>query len=188
MKNSILPSPAFERALRLSAEGHRDQVRKGSGVPYVEHPMAVALILDRAGFDEAAVIAGLLHDLVEDTDVTLEQIRERASATGSPDLVAYGSEVKLDEHGRISGPGSTASGTTSRASPRHRTRRRRSSWPTSSTISPASASTWLDGRPVWETFHAGRDQVLWPITWRCSTPAGRTTPGWSRMAEECLDR
>ena len=44
----------------MAATGHRDQVRKGSGVPYIEHPMAVALILDRAGFDEETVIAAEL--------------------------------------------------------------------------------------------------------------------------------
>ena len=93
------PSLAFERALRMAALGHRDQVRKGSGTPYIEHPMAVALILDRAGFEEEVVIAGLLHDLVEDTDVTLDQVR-RSFGERVAEIVAACSEEKLDSLGR----------------------------------------------------------------------------------------
>src|SRR5437764_174675 len=99
MDRSPRPGLTFERALRLAAVGHRDQVRKGSGVPYIEHPMAVALILDRAGFDEETVIAGLLHDLVEDTDVTLEQVRE-GFGDRVAEMVAYCSEEKLDSQAR----------------------------------------------------------------------------------------
>ena len=74
-------SPALERALRWASQGHEGQIRKGSPVPYIEHPMAVAMILDRAGFDEDVVIAGLLHDLVEDTDATIERGPRSGSAT-----------------------------------------------------------------------------------------------------------
>jgi (p)ppGpp synthase/HD superfamily hydrolase len=95
----IRPSLAFERALRLAASGHRDQVRKGSNTPYIEHPMAVALILERSGFDEEVVIAGLLHDLVEDTDVTLDEVR-RSFGDRVAEIVAGCSEVKLDVKGR----------------------------------------------------------------------------------------
>jgi guanosine-3',5'-bis(diphosphate) 3'-pyrophosphohydrolase len=96
---AVRPSLAFERALRLAASGHRDQVRKGSGVPYVEHPMAVALILDRSGFDEEVVIAGLLHDLVEDTDLTLDEVR-RSFGDRVAGIVAACSEEKVDAQGR----------------------------------------------------------------------------------------
>ena len=63
--------------MRWSALCHRGQTRKGSDIPYFEHAAAVALILDRAGFDEDVVIAGLLHDVVEDTDATLEDVGAR---------------------------------------------------------------------------------------------------------------
>ena len=66
--------------------GHAGQVRRTSGVPYFEHVVAVAWILDRAGFDEEVVIAGLLHDLVEDTLITLADIR-RGLAWLSPSLL-----------------------------------------------------------------------------------------------------
>src|SRR4051794_38285468 len=84
-------SDDFEHALRWAAVGHEGQVRRGSGVPYVEHPMAVALILDRLGFDEEVVIAGLLHDLVEDTEATLDEIRERFGAR-TAEIVGHCSE------------------------------------------------------------------------------------------------
>lgn len=94
-----LITTAMERALRWAADHHRDQRRKGSDLPYVQHPMAVALILERAGWPEPVVIAGLLHDLVEDTAVTLDQLRgafgDRIAA-----LVDACSEVKHDAEGR----------------------------------------------------------------------------------------
>jgi (p)ppGpp synthase/HD superfamily hydrolase len=60
-------SDKVERALRAALEAHRDQFRKGTqGVPYVTHPLHVALILARRGMDEDLIVAGLLHDVVED--------------------------------------------------------------------------------------------------------------------------
>ena len=54
MSESPTPwSPTLERALRWAAQGHEGQVRKGSPVPYIEHPMAVAMILDVIGSDAA---------------------------------------------------------------------------------------------------------------------------------------
>ena len=67
-------SPRLERALRSSAVWHAGQTRKGSDVPYFVHAAAVALILDRAGFEEDVVIAGLLHDVVEDTGATFDDV------------------------------------------------------------------------------------------------------------------
>ena len=62
---------AYEIALRL----HEGQFRK-SGEPYIIHPIAVAKILAGFGMDNETVIAGLLHDVVEDTDYTREQLVE----------------------------------------------------------------------------------------------------------------
>jgi (p)ppGpp synthase/HD superfamily hydrolase len=59
-----------ERAIALAVQAHRDQVRKGDGeTPYIVHPVTVALILSRYTDDEDTIIAGLLHDVLEDTDV-----------------------------------------------------------------------------------------------------------------------
>jgi (p)ppGpp synthase/HD superfamily hydrolase len=68
-------SDRLDRALMLAARAHRDQRRKGSDVPYVQHPAHVAILLVKHGLPEDVVIAGALHDVVEDTDVTLDAIR-----------------------------------------------------------------------------------------------------------------
>lgn len=65
----------IERAYKFASEAHKGQVRK-SGEPYIIHPLSVACLLVEMGMDSQSVIAGFLHDVVEDTDVTLEQIRK----------------------------------------------------------------------------------------------------------------
>jgi (p)ppGpp synthase/HD superfamily hydrolase len=68
-------SPLVERALRLAARSHREHTRKGSDVPYITHPLSVALILSRAGIDDDKILAAaVLHDAVEDTDCNLEEV------------------------------------------------------------------------------------------------------------------
>ena len=67
----------IEEAIEIAAEAHQGQYRKGTDTPYITHPYAVGLILMEAGCTEAVIIAGILHDTVEDTDLTLEFIRER---------------------------------------------------------------------------------------------------------------
>jgi (p)ppGpp synthase/HD superfamily hydrolase len=69
-------SAAIERALRVSLDAHKNQFRKGNpGVPYVVHPMHVALMLARFDVEEDVIVAGLLHDVVEDCpDWTSERI------------------------------------------------------------------------------------------------------------------
>ncbi|RKU28029.1 phosphohydrolase [Candidatus Poribacteria bacterium] len=67
----------IEEAIEVAAEAHQGQYRKGTSTPYITHPYAVGLILMEAGCTETVIIAGILHDTVEDTDLTLEFIRER---------------------------------------------------------------------------------------------------------------
>jgi (p)ppGpp synthase/HD superfamily hydrolase len=64
-------------AIGLAAQAHHRQVRKGTEIPYLVHPLAVAGILIRAGSPEHVVIAGVLHDTLEDTAVTSEIIRSQ---------------------------------------------------------------------------------------------------------------
>ena len=63
----------ISRAFDVAEEMHRGQLRK-SGEPYLIHPMAVAEILAELGMDEETIIAGLLHDVVEDTPYTMEEL------------------------------------------------------------------------------------------------------------------
>jgi guanosine-3',5'-bis(diphosphate) 3'-pyrophosphohydrolase len=66
----------LRRAYVLAESSHRGQMRK-SGEPYITHPLAVTLILAELGAETTTLTASLLHDTVEDTDVTLEQVREQ---------------------------------------------------------------------------------------------------------------
>ena len=70
-------------AMDLMCTLHRDQQRKGSEVPYITHPMAVAALTGEYGGDEEQFIAALLHDAVEDQggQETLALIRERFGDT-----------------------------------------------------------------------------------------------------------
>ncbi|MGA9174707.1 MAG: HD domain-containing protein, partial [Thermoactinomyces sp.] len=63
----------LERAYRFAEQAHRGQFRK-SGEPYIHHPVQVAEILAHLKMDVTTLIAALLHDVVEDTGVTLEQV------------------------------------------------------------------------------------------------------------------
>lgn len=65
----------IRRAYQLAESSHRDQKRL-SGSPYISHPVAVACILVELGMDSESVAAGLLHDVVEDTPISLDQIKK----------------------------------------------------------------------------------------------------------------
>ncbi|MER8009861.1 HD domain-containing protein [Streptomyces sp. NPDC094149] len=66
----------LRRAYVLAESSHRGQMRK-SGEPYITHPLAVTLILAELGAETTTLTASLLHDTVEDTDVTLVQVGEQ---------------------------------------------------------------------------------------------------------------
>src|SRR2546422_4754703 len=66
----------IQRAFTFAEESHRGQKRL-SGEDFIEHPIGVATILADLGMDTTTLVAALLHDVVEDTDLTLEQIEGR---------------------------------------------------------------------------------------------------------------
>ena len=66
----------IEKAYRLADNAHQGQVRK-SGEPYIIHPLCVAIILADLELDKETIVAGLLHDVVEDTVMTVEQVGEQ---------------------------------------------------------------------------------------------------------------
>ena len=69
----------IEKAYEVASTSHAGQVRK-SGEPYIIHPLYVAIILADLEMDKETIAAGLLHDVVEDTDMTLEDMREEFGA------------------------------------------------------------------------------------------------------------
>jgi len=64
-------------AIEVAAQAHQGQVRKGTNIPYITHPYAVGILLLQAGCAEEVVVAGLLHDTLEDTSLSLEEIRRQ---------------------------------------------------------------------------------------------------------------
>jgi guanosine-3',5'-bis(diphosphate) 3'-pyrophosphohydrolase len=67
-------SSRIDAALAMAAAKHAGQCRKGTATPYIVHPVHVAWLLRAHGADEDTVIAGLLHDVLEDTDCTQSEI------------------------------------------------------------------------------------------------------------------
>lgn len=65
-ENPPLLGRRFDQALALAADLHRDQIRKGSHVPYLSHLLSVAALVIESGGDEDEAIAALLHDALED--------------------------------------------------------------------------------------------------------------------------
>lgn len=65
-----------ERALKFAKQAHEGQKRKNSNTPYIMHPIAVAKILEESGLSQEVIAAGLLHDTVEDTPATIEDIAD----------------------------------------------------------------------------------------------------------------
>jgi (p)ppGpp synthase/HD superfamily hydrolase len=72
----FMNSYEFHRAQGFAAAAHSGQFRKGSGLPYVVHPLEVGLLLAQTGHEKDVIIAGILHDVLEDTHVTFTTIVE----------------------------------------------------------------------------------------------------------------
>jgi (p)ppGpp synthase/HD superfamily hydrolase len=69
-------SELIARALATAREAHAGQTRNGSGgLPYIEHPRMVAATLATVGFSDTTLAAALLHDVVEDSDTTVDELR-----------------------------------------------------------------------------------------------------------------
>jgi GTP pyrophosphokinase len=73
--SQIAPSELLKNALEYSTKAHQNQLRK-SGLPYIIHPILVASIVASITNDESMAIAALLHDIVEDTHVNIDEIKE----------------------------------------------------------------------------------------------------------------
>ncbi|CAD7004351.1 unnamed protein product [Ceratitis capitata] len=75
---ALHPTAKLMQGLQFAASKHRTQRRKDNETPYINHPINVATILAVEGgiTDESVLIAALLHDTVEDTDTTFEEIKQ----------------------------------------------------------------------------------------------------------------
>ena len=99
-RRTMTYSEKYEAALILAAREHRAQNRKGTDIPYITHPVLVSIILARHGFPDPVVIAGLLHDVVEDQNYPLTMV-EAEFGTEVAEMVGALSEQKRDATGKV---------------------------------------------------------------------------------------
>jgi len=97
LKSNFDFNQSVEKALNYSIESHKTQFRK-SGEPYVVHPILVASITAYYSNDEHMVISALLHDVVEDTDVTITEIEEEFGVDVSCIVDGLTKIVEIREH------------------------------------------------------------------------------------------
>ncbi len=87
-----------EKAFNFARQAHAGQMRKYTNEPYIVHPEAVARTVSTVTDDEEMIASALLHDVVEDTDVCIEDIREHFG-TRVAELVEGVSDVSVPEDG-----------------------------------------------------------------------------------------
>ena len=75
--NNPLDTVFFDKAVIFATEAHKGTERRGKAYPYIIHPMEAASIVATITNDQEMLAAAVLHDTVEDTEVTIEQIREK---------------------------------------------------------------------------------------------------------------
>lgn len=89
---------AYNYCLGIATFAHKDQTRKGGKIPYIKHCKDVANVLFQYGMPIEAICAGLLHDVVEDCDVTIEQLGTFVSRN-IVDLVEQVTDIAKPEDG-----------------------------------------------------------------------------------------
>ena len=67
----------IKEAVEFAVEAHRGAVRKGTRIPYIVHPLEAAVIVGSVTEDEELIAAAILHDVLEDTDASEEEVSSR---------------------------------------------------------------------------------------------------------------
>ena len=92
-------SPLVRNALEQARADHAGQTRNGSGgMPYVTHPMSVAALLDELGHRDEVLAAALLHDVVEDSETSLDELREKFGEEVAGMVGALSDDESLDSY------------------------------------------------------------------------------------------
>lgn len=91
---TFVPSPEIGRAVAFAALHHGDQVRKGTAIPYLHHLLGAASIAMGFGATEAETVAAVLHDVLEDTDVSEDELRDAFGAEVADIVVWCSAEAK----------------------------------------------------------------------------------------------
>jgi len=110
-------SPLTRDALAFAADRHAGQTRSSDGAPFVTHPVEVACLLHEAGCSDEVVAAGVLHDVLEDTDVEWEELAGRfgervaglVAAVSDDPSIEDGAERKAALRRQVAASGTEAS-------------------------------------------------------------------------------
>ncbi len=149
MKLSII-----EKAARLAVSAHKEQKRKGDQTPYIVHPFMVALKLAKHNFSETVIAAALVHDVLEDTDCSEEELRqvlgnellEIVKAVTNDNTLSW--EAKKRHYIETVRNGTEAAKAVSVADKIHN-------------IETLLVAYEEQGVNLWQKFNRGRDQKIW---------------------------
>jgi (p)ppGpp synthase/HD superfamily hydrolase len=162
-------SDRINHALAFAAKHHDQQVRKGTRLPYLTHPANVAIILTRYDSDEETVVAGILHDVIEDCvtkDYTRDMLEQRiASKFGGEVLetVLMVTHRKHDESGEEFSPEEVRKDYLERLS----SASERARWVCAADkihnarSLMADLNRTIEPNTVWSRFKAGRTGTMW---------------------------
>jgi (p)ppGpp synthase/HD superfamily hydrolase len=170
------------RAVRFAQRRHTDQTRRGSDVPAVAHLLGVAALVLEDGGRMREAVAAVLHDVVEDTDTTIEQVRKRfggkvarivAACTdaepGAPRDAANWHERRARSLARLRDPATSQSVVRVEAADALQN------------VRSLTADLRRQGPAVWQRFHAGAVDQLWYLR-SVSIVVSTRLPGW--LADE----
>ena len=92
-------SPLVRAAYEKASAAHQGQVRNGSGgLPYIEHPVAVAARLEQHGYSDDVLAAALLHDVVEDSETTVEELRDEFGERVAELVTALSDDESIEDY------------------------------------------------------------------------------------------
>ena len=144
----------IEKAEKIAREAHEGQLRKTDGSPYIDHPIAVADIVKQHGFSDAVVAAALVHDVLEDTSMTEDELRDALGdevvaivAAVSEDKDLPWEERKQQYVEQVAAAGESV-------------------WAVSVADKIHNAQSIIDyhkvaGAALWEKFNRGKEKKLW---------------------------
>jgi (p)ppGpp synthase/HD superfamily hydrolase len=90
-------SPLTRDALAFASSRHEGQTREIDSIPFVTHPVEVACLLHEAGYSDDVVAAGVLHDVIEDTDASLADLEQRFGANVAALVAAVSDDPSIED-------------------------------------------------------------------------------------------
>jgi guanosine-3',5'-bis(diphosphate) 3'-pyrophosphohydrolase len=144
----------IEKAARIAVEAHDGQKRKNDGSPYIVHPFMVALKVAQHGFKEDIIAAALLHDVLEDTGIPEERLRQElgSNVVGIVKNVTYKEglkwKAKRKDYNKRVAQGSEGTKAISIADKIHN-------------LTNLLESYEELGPSLWDKFNRGREDKLW---------------------------